>query len=348
MADLPGPDVLLRQSAALVGDLRSLTPVVTRRVDAALRGLSPSRVYLVGDGDSLHAGNAAELAFQRSGVACQPQPALRFAEYGAAALHLDGPGRPLVVGTSASGRTERVLRALRAAAGAGATTLAVTGAGGSPLSAAADRTVLVELPRPERSAGVRTHQASLLGLTLLALRLGGRPAEPIAAAADLLEVTLEVLAGPCAEAAGVLASSPAAVVLGGGPSHGTALFAAAKLVEAAGTLTVGQDVEEWWHVERFAYPLDMPVVLVAPPGGAHARAAEVAARARSAGRRVVAVVHEADTAVAGQALVTLPVPGDVAEELSPFVYGGFAAPLAAGVARRLGRAPFRADEPGRV
>jgi len=64
------------------------------------------------------------------------------------------------------------------------------------------------------------------------------------------------------------------VMVGSGPSYGTALFSAAKMIEAAGIFVLGQDVEEWWHVERFAYPIAMPVFVIAPPGRSYWRAGE--------------------------------------------------------------------------
>ena len=62
------------------------------------------------------------------------------------------------------------------------------------------------------------------------------------------------------------ADSPVLVMTGSGPSYGTALFAAAKMTETAGVFAAGQDLEEWCHVERLAYPDAMPVFVIAPPG----------------------------------------------------------------------------------
>ena len=143
----------------------------------------------------------------------------------------------------------------------------------------------------------------------------------------------------------MIAASPIGVMLGSGPSYGTALYSAAKLVEAAGVFVLGQDLEEWWHVERFAYPLDMPVFVIAPPGRSHWRAQSVAALARGLGRRVIAVTHTDDTEVTRHAHMVLPVQGEVREEFSPLLYHLFASYVAAHVAERLGRCPFQSDRP---
>jgi glucosamine--fructose-6-phosphate aminotransferase (isomerizing) len=108
---------------------------------------------------------------------------------------------------------------------------------------------------------------------------------------------------------------------------------------------IGQDLEEWWHVERFTYPIDMPVFVIAPPGRSHWRAGDLAATARALGRRVIAVTHKDDTEVTCHAHVVFPVHGEVREEFSPLLYHLFASYMASYVAARLGRALFQTDRP---
>ena len=96
---------------------------------------------------------------------------------------------------------------------------------------------------------------------------------------------------------------------GTGPAGGTAMYAAAKVVEAAGLPAYAQDLEEYWHIERFADPADAPLVVLAPPGLGHPRAAELAAAATGRGRRVIAVTGPDDTALTGTAWHTVPVTG---------------------------------------
>ncbi|MGW3351302.1 SIS domain-containing protein [Nonomuraea rubra] len=342
------PEVLIRQAERLADDLRELTGTFARRVAGLLgeaeRG-TIERVHLVGDGDSHHASCAAEPAFASiGGVTCRASSAFRFSAYDSPWANRPGGGRTLVVAATASGRTPAVLTALERAAAEGALTLVVTGTAGSPVTEVAERVLLVDLPGLEPSPGVRTYQASLLGLTLIAMRLGGAEAlhaefGPLAGA---VAATHRATGARAREEAGWLAGHASAVVLGSGPSHGTAMFAAAKLVESAGLLAVGQDLEEWAHVERWARPHDMPVYVLAPPGRSHAHAWAIAARARELGRHVVVVADDGDTEAAAHA--TFPVAGRVREELSPFLYHLFGVHLAARVTERLGRRPFQRDE----
>jgi glucosamine--fructose-6-phosphate aminotransferase (isomerizing) len=289
-------------------------------------------------------------------VACAPMSAQRFLDYGAAWMRPAAPQQTLVIATSASGGTQRVVQAIERAKAHGALTIALTGTPNSAVTQAADRTVLVELPQKERSPGIRTYQASLLGMLLVAIQLGEMQnryqqdeanalRQELAALADAVEATTNAIKERCRAVADMIADTPVLVMVGSGPSYGTALFIAAKVVEAAGIFAMGQDLEEWWHVERFAYPIDMPVFVIAPPGRSHWRAGDLAATARALGRRVIAVTYKDDTEVTRHAHAVLPVHGEVREEFSPLLYHLFADYVAFYVAARLGRALFQSDRP---
>ena len=351
------PDVMIRQADALAADLRDQVGPVSHQLENLLLPagwLSAGTVYLTGDGDSYHAACAAAMAFETiAGLRCEPVSALSFLEYRAPWLRSAAKSRPLVIAVSASGRTERAVQAIEAARHGGALTIAVTGTAGSALSRAADRSLVISLPQLEPSPGVRTYQASLLGLLLIAIRLGEARQHCPPPEADALRHDLAVLAGDveatadaardrCRDLAGVIADAPVAVMTGSGPSYGTALFGAAKLVEAAGVFCAGQDLEEWSHVERWAYPRDMPVFVIAPPGRSRSRAITVAAIARDQGRQVVGVIPEDDDEIARHARFVLPVRGRVREEFCPLLYHVFACYLASYTASQLGRRPFQA------
>jgi glucosamine--fructose-6-phosphate aminotransferase (isomerizing) len=354
MAEPIAAEVLIRQVDGLAPDLREQAGPVAERVSGLLTAQEWARtgtVFVTGDGDSYHAACAAQMAFESlAGVACEPVSALRFAEYAAPRLHLRRSA-PLVIAVSASGRTQPVARAARAAREHGALTIAVTGAAG-PVTEAADRALVIGLPRRERSPGIRTYQASLLGLLLAAIQLGQARGQhsaeqarslrsELAGLADAVAATAIGITSTAREVAGLAASSPVIVMAGSGPSYGTALFAAAKMTETAGVFAAGQDLEEWCHVETYASPDAMPVFVVAPPGRSHWRAAGVAAAAQQQGRQVITVTHEDDTEVTRHATVRLPVRGQAREEFSPLLYHVFAGYVASHLAVRLGRLPFR-------
>ncbi|SDG59569.1 glucosamine--fructose-6-phosphate aminotransferase (isomerizing) [Lentzea fradiae] len=336
---------LVRQAERLAADVADLVPALSAQLTTPFPGVR--QVLLVGNGDSHHAGAAAEHAFTTfAGVRCRAVPAQRFADY-PGTHRLDA--RTLVVGTSASGGSPRVAEALDRAAALGASTLAITGKPGSAVDERARHRLHAVPENLERGPGIRTHQASLLALLLLAIHtgrsrgvLGAAEArgleDELTATAERIDRTLALVAPGCRAIAPVVASAPVRYLLGAGPGFGTAGYAAAKLVEAAGVPSSAQDFEEWWHVERFCRPTDLPVFLIATPGKAADRAAALAARATAAGRRIALV-----GATAPDVWAALPVADGVREELSPLVHSVFAPLLAAGVADHLGRQPFHGD-----
>ncbi len=354
------PDVMIRQVEGLAGDLRTLTAPLAQQIRTVLtlsEWRAVNKVYLTGDGDSYHASCAAEMAFQTiADVPCIPMSAQRFLDYGATWMRQAERQQTLVIATSASGGTKRVVQAIERAKEQGALTVALTGTPNSAVSQAAERTIVVELSHKERSPGIRTYQASLLGMFLVAIQLSEmrnvltqeqtiRLHREFVSLADAIDATTAVIKERCHEVANMIADSPAMVMVGSGPSYGTALFSAAKMIEAAGVFAMSEDLEEWWHVQRFAYPVDMPVFVIAPPGRSYWRAGDLAATARALGRRVIAVTHKNDTQVTRHAHAVLPVWGDVREEFSPFLYCIFASYVASYIAARLERSLFQSDRP---
>ncbi|KAK1183568.1 SIS domain-containing protein [Streptomyces sp. NBS 14/10] len=351
------PEVMIRQVAQLPTDLRERTPLFDERVHALLPASSWTRidhVFLTGDGDSHHASCAAEMAFETlARIPCEPISAHRFLHYGPlpTATPIGSGRQALLIATSASGTTKAVVEAIKHAKKQGALTVAITGTPDSSVTKVADRSLVVDLPNPERSPGIRTYQASLLGMLLTAIRLAENRAPACSAdrlrreirgLADAVEATAQAVRDRCRQVAAEIATAPVVTVVGSGPTYGTALFAAAKIIEASGVYAAGQDLEEWSHVERFAHPIDTPVVVIAPPGRSLARAAALATQAHGLGRRVIAVTASDDTAVSRHAHAVLPVHGTAREEFSPLLYHLFADYTACYLAQHLTRSPFQA------
>jgi glucosamine--fructose-6-phosphate aminotransferase (isomerizing) len=342
-----------RQVETLAEDLRDLIAPLAdqaRSVIAATDVADISHVVLTGNGDSYHAAVATEMAITSlAGVSCKPLSTLRLLRYGLPREPEAARGT-LVVAISASGGNVRAIQVLARAHEAGARTLAVTSTPDSPLAQAADHALLTPLTGLRPCPGIRTYQASLLGVFLLTIELGSARAHHTAAQAkeyqaeltatsDAIEATRSAITPICARIGSTLADAPVVMTLGCGPGHGSALFAAAKLVEAAGLLAVGQDLEEWEHVEALAQPRDMPTIILAAPGRSHDRAVAVAEQARSIGRTVIAVADPADTELAKLADI-MPLRGTGREEFSPLLTQVFAGQLAYETARQLGRVPF--------
>jgi glucosamine--fructose-6-phosphate aminotransferase (isomerizing) len=298
--------------------------------------LSLKRLYLTGCGDSHHATLNAELAFESlAGLPTEPMTALQFSRYGAGFLPQTGPGTNAVIGISVSGEVARTLEALQLAKKAGATAIALTGTPGSQVALAGDYTLFSTTspfldPPGVHTPGVRSFAANQLALYLIAIRLGevrgvltsvqaGQFRRELLGLADTAEQLILVWDGIARQLAGDWADAQEFVFVGGGPNYGTALFSAAKVLEASGDPALGQETEEWAHLQYFARLVTTPTFLISAADRDLSRMAEVAAAAKAIGRRIAAITSEANKAVSDLAEATFAWPAEVREMFSPLI-----------------------------
>ncbi len=359
------PKVILRQALALGDDLqRPLEDLFDQALQILdqlqVQALGPApavleTVYLTGCGDSYHAALSARCAFQQlAGVEAIAIDA------GTLASGLTLPesrrisGRVALIAVSASGRTDKVAQALSSARSGGLPTIAVCGARHEPVAQTAEATLLMDLPHNERSPGVRTYQASLLGMILLALALGVRRGAISEAHAQhwLTQIgglgrSINVWGITCRERceaiAARLARVPFVFVAGSGPGVGPAMHGAAKLIECAGMLAVAREAEEWWHVDRFVHAPEAPLLVFATEGQVQAATTELARRASGVGRPLVLIApRRIGDSLQGDHTPAdlLACPDGVPQVLAALLLGVPAAMLAAATAIQLGRRPF--------
>jgi glutamine---fructose-6-phosphate transaminase (isomerizing) len=324
---------------------------------------SLQRIYITGAGDSHFAALTTELAFEElGGVAAEPMTAMRYARYSAGYMPQTGPGTNLVIGISVSGSVARTAEALTMGQQFGAATLALTATPGSRVAEAAQRVLLAQTPHfdePEGivTPGIRTYFANQLALLLMAVRIGEVRGTLNAQDAQAMRAELRDSA-PAAERT-LLACMPVArslaydwdntssfVFVGSGPNYGTALFAAAKLLEASGDIGIGQDIEEWAHLEYFARTPDIPTIIISAGQRDLSRAFEVAVAAKAIGRRVAAISPQEHTLLSGAVPRFLPVVL-MREMFSPLVLSIPAALFAAYRSEVSGEDYFRAFGGGR-
>src|SRR6266516_3381827 len=211
----------------------------------------PSRIYLVGCGDSHYAGLATRFAFERwTGIPTEALESLEFSRYAIESA----PADALVIAVSNSGRVVRTVECARVARERGIVTLGLTYHPDSPLGQTAD----MLLPWTYRDVGfgpgTLSYLASLVGLYGVAARLGelnGRVAdaapllESIRRCGDGVARTVSDNLVPSEQVASVINGEGLVCIIGGGPSYATALFGMAKFIEAAAYPAVGQELEEW-------------------------------------------------------------------------------------------------------
>jgi glutamine---fructose-6-phosphate transaminase (isomerizing) len=336
--------------------LREVAPKFDRMVREVLdhkTSLEVKRVFAFGCGDSHNAAITSRMAFHKwADVPMEALTAMEFARYTAPYLHARRPKVPLAIGISVSGEVARTVEGVALAKDAGAYTLGITCAGDSKMARLADMSLDVSVPQMDIPR-VRTYLATQVALFQIALRLGevrgvigykeGRTIrDQFQRAADIAAATHEAMSEPVRELAQHLKDSPAYIFVGGGPNYGSAMFAAAKVLEAEGSLAQPQDLEEWVHLQRFLKRTGLPTFLIAPPGLSYSRAVEVAQVIKRVKAFLIAIVREGDREIAGIADVVLPVKGDLPEEMTPLVYSDAGELFASDLAEATGEPYFRA------
>ncbi len=319
--------------------------------------LSARRLYLTGCGDSHHAALGAELAFESiAGLPTEAQTALQFSRYTADFLGQPAPGMNLVIGISVSGEVARTIEAMQNARARGAAVVALTATPGSRVHQAGDTalfTTVAEFPEPPgvHTPGIRSYTANQLGLYLSAVRLGEVRGHITTGEADKLRAEIFSMAGAiedmiktCEPAVKVLAERWAEagefIFVGSGPNYGTALFSAAKVLEASGDSALGQETEEWAHLQYFAKAAETPTIFITPAERDLSRAIEVVTAARTIGRQI-ALVAPSRAGIFPEGTTLLALPDSVREVFSPLVTAIFGELFAAYRAEVTGEPYFR-------
>ncbi|MDG4829593.1 SIS domain-containing protein [Solwaraspora sp. WMMD1047] len=314
-----------RQRHLLADDVRTVLAQTTPGWGAVLAGPPPRSVLVVGSGDSWAAGHAASIALADAGVLVRTETptavlSRRSAEFADVRL---------AVVVSASGGNAAAVAVAQRLRRLGLPVVAVTGDPASPLARAAEHTVGWRLAGLAPCPGVRTYQASLLTLMALVPGLAADGGAALAATVERSygahdELVRELLPGILdRRGSGV----PVFAALG---AHlGSARYAAAKVVETAGIPARAEDLEEWWHVARFAEPPGSPLIVLDLPAGAAEAGADLVARARAGGGRTVVTLTSAGAA-------------GVPEPWWPLWHLGFGVDLGYALARHRGVRPFAA------
>ncbi len=319
--------------------------------------LSVKRVIITGCGDSHMAGIAAELAFEQlAGIPAEPMRAMK-GRYAAPYKQSHYPRNPLVFGISASGSVSRTREAVGLFKKHGMPTVAITGNPQSPLAELADKVLDCSIPDFPFAPGVRSYRMSLLALYLLAIRLGevqDRYSQQEANAlrqelrdtAEAVEATVQAVNENTRALAEAVAGEKSYVFVGDGPNFATALFGAAKVIEATGCHAMGQETEEWAHLQYFTHvETTTPTFLISPGYRGHHRVGELLEPLQRIGRTIVAVTPDDDKTVAPGADWHLPLLGTVREAFTPMVTPLATELFAAHLSEVQGRAFFREDSP---
>jgi glucosamine--fructose-6-phosphate aminotransferase (isomerizing) len=286
----------------LIADVHAPFAAEAERIFDADTSRSIGRLFTLGCGDSYFAAIASELAFEMlAGVPTEAQNAMTFSRYSADFLPTQGAH---VIGISVSGGVTRTIEGVTRAGKRGARTYAITSSETTPIAQAVQHVLTTKAPDVPNAAGVqvpgaRSYFASLMMLYASAIHIGEMRGALSAADAQTWRATLAATADAAAQT--IALADPAAhslaqdtlsykddfVFCGAGPNFGTALFCAAKMLEATGDAAMGQDIEEWAHLQYFARLGPTPTFVISAGERDASRAEEVRTAMHAIGRLVV-------------------------------------------------------------
>ncbi len=307
---------IAEQPAGYARLLESAQAEAIARVAAVIADRRPRQVVFTARGTSGHAAlYAAYLTEIRLGLPAGLAAPSSITLFGARP-DLSGA---LVIGVSQSGGSPDLAEVLRVARAAGALTLAVTNAPGSPLTEVAELSLDIAAGHERAVAATKTYTAELL--TLLMLIEGVRNGDGRLAAAEraglaaLPELAARVLADPtAAQLTPRYRFAARMVTTGRGYAYPTAREAALKLMETSYLPALAFSGADLLHGPLAMTDPDVPVLAVVGSGAGGAAMREVLVRLAEQGADVVAV----GSAEATDGTARLPVP-EVDERYSPLL-----------------------------
>ena len=296
------------------------------------------RILLTGSGDSLFAATCVVPAFRRwTGLAVEAMSSLQLARYEAPVL---GAG-DIVVAVSNSGGSSRTRESVQLARAAGVPTLGVTGTADGPLARLVEHVLVRAVRRPDVLPShwgrvflnMSEYLATLHALYELALAIGSSVGRidgdaamgwrgELARATTALPDMAARIEPQVVNLADDLVELGAIWIVGAGPNRGTAAYCAAKFHEQIPLAGIHQDLEEWAHLEYFltlAIGARSVVLVLAPPGNAFDRAAELVRGIAGAGGLALVVTGHADPSF-GPARVLLELGEEMPELVTPIAY----------------------------
>ncbi len=315
----------------------------------------PSRIYLVGCGDSHYAGLATRHAFEHwTGIPTEALESLEFSRYAIDSAPRDA----LVIAVSNSGRVARTVECAMYAEQRGIPALAVTYVPDSRLATAARMKLSWTYDDPGFGPGTISYLGSIVSLLAVALSLGrtvgtlddsavAATLDRIRTAGDAVQTAVDDGWSAADSLAAVIDERRPLVIIGGGPNYATALFGMAKFIESARHNAVGQELEEWAHEQYFCTGPGTVTIAIAPAGRSVDRAREQLRAVRDVAGTAAVICTADDVESAGIADYVLPI-GAVGDELlSPLVTAVPLEMAALAFARRLGRTMLGFDDDNR-
>jgi len=314
---------------AQVTFVRESPAVIYEKIKTELHFEStPEKIFLTGCGDSWYCGIATRYAFEDwAQIPTEAVQAMDFSRY----LVQYAPSNTLLIAVSNSGRLARTIESVVQAKKAEIKTIAVTSNMVSGLSQEADHVIDLMYSERRFAPGTSSYMASLVVQYCLALYLAElkdifnkkqvkEKLSEISALAEPMEKTIDANLDIMEKLVNNVDIDNQCIFTGAGPNYGTAFFSMAKVIEATRTPAVGQQMEEWAHIQYFFTGENTITFVIAPPGNSITRAREQMVAIKAMESKCVVMCHPKDKKTAALADIAVPVFGDIDEIISPILY----------------------------
>jgi glucosamine--fructose-6-phosphate aminotransferase (isomerizing) len=283
-------EAMLQQAAKAADYLSSIWEPVRTQVDEL--SLDPGeydRIWFAGCGDSHHAAFVLGYACTVfTGIEARGTSALMTGRYLFPWARIGD--RDLVVGISSSGEVARTLEVLEIAQEQSCRTVTITSNPDSKIAQTGDGIIAFDLPELPHGPGLLSYLGSLgAGLALIQRFTADGYSLEIDRVVDESDAIYDQWIKPEVARGREFAhqvQSSGAVFMGAGPNYASAMFAAAKVNEAAGEFAWAQDLEEWAHLEYFCSQPEMTTVILSAAGQSLSRETEVMSAAEALGRAI--------------------------------------------------------------
>jgi len=304
---------IAEQPAVLERLLREAEPEI-EAIAAAVRARSIQHVVMAARGSSDNAARYAQYLFgahNRLTVALAT-PSL-FTRYRTPPVMAES----LVVGISQSGQSPDLIAVVEEGRRQGCPTLAITNVAGSPLTAAADHTILLRAGQERSIAATKTYTAQLVALAMFSTALS----QDGARRRELEQVPAFVAAAHGVDREAMLAAAATlkdaghGVVLGRGFNFATAFEAALKAKELAYIAVEPYSSADFQHGPIALIDTGFAAIVINAAGAVSGEVEELLRTVAERGARPV-VISNLPSSLA-LAAAPVPLPADMPEWLSP-------------------------------
>ena len=317
-----------------------------RKQCAALPAQTCTHLAVTGVGDSYYAGLAMRVALEQlSGLPTTVLPSMEASAFPSLLLGKNC----LLLAVSVSGKVERTIDAVVRHRERGGVALAVTALPDNELSRVANFVITTGLRgTPGPVPGTANYLGSLLALMSVGLEMEARRGRAASVSdsevLDVLGTINQQFLKTIRESESLVRSlTPPFWAIGSGPDLAAASFGVAKFLEAAATVGVPQDLEEWAHEQYFATSDGTTAFIVSSASPTHERALRVARSVAAVGGLPVTIGFESDARHA----VNIGLP-ETPSLLTPLVAWVPLGLFALDYARAQNRWPFGIDRPNRM